>query len=101
MNQESKPATTIQFSVVPEFSWWRSKDNQRLLCVIEVHGRGQGSAYRSTEVAVVEVGIAYKKRIDYNQFVEQIRLGNLVQVHFFNTLPFVEEHIHRAKRFTA
>lgn len=91
-----KQTSTIQFSLVPELSWWKSKDNSRLMCVIEVHGKGTGNAYENTEVVIVEVGIMTKKHIPYSKFAEQIRIGNLVQVSFFNAPPLVKTFTHRA-----
>ncbi|GAB4042232.1 hypothetical protein [Spirosoma litoris] len=96
MAKQPKQTRTIQFSLVPEFSWWKSKDDSRLMCAIEVRGRGVGNAYENTEVVIVEVGIMSKKPIPYQQFADQIKVGNLIQVSFFNTAPLVKTFTHRA-----
>ena len=92
---KTKRISTIQFSLVPEFSWWKSADGNRLLCVIAVHGRGVGKDYINTEVSIVEVGIMDKKRVPYTTFAEQIQKGSLVQVYFHNTLPLVQSFTSR------
>lgn len=95
MKAQPKRTSTIQFSLIPEFSWWKSKDERRLLCVTDIYGKGVGSAYRTTEVGIVEVGIMEKRRIPYDLFAHQIRQGNLIQVHFIQTGPLVRSFLHR------
>ncbi|GAB2571937.1 hypothetical protein [Spirosoma areae] len=99
MSQKVARTSTIQFSLVPEFSWWKSSDGTRLMCVIEVHGRGQGNDFVNTEVAIVEVGIMAKKRVPYQKFSELIHQGKLVQVSFVNTAPLVQSFTHRMNPF--
>ena len=82
MPNHPKRTSTIQFSLVPEFSWWRTADGRRLLCVIEKHGRGQGAAYHLTHVAIIERGLEEKKLVPYETFAKQVNEGKLLRVYY-------------------
>jgi hypothetical protein len=77
-----KRKSTWQFTLIPEFSWWRSADGRRLLCVIEKKGRAIDNVYRTTVLGLIECGIAEKKYVDYESFARQVADGKLEQVGF-------------------
>lgn len=72
----------ISFTIIPEFSWWRTADRKRLLCVIEKWGKGIESEYRVEKLAIVERGIQEKRYVNYKTFLDQVKAGKLIEVHF-------------------
>ena len=77
-----KRISSLQFTLIPDYSWWRTADGKRLLCVIEKKGRGVAHEYQLTHVALVERGIEEKKVVEYATFVRQVNEGKLIRVFY-------------------
>jgi hypothetical protein len=72
----------LSFTLIPEFSWWRTSDGKRLMCVIEKYGRHINDHYQVTELGIIERGIDEKKRVPYKLFTDQVSEGKLKRVFY-------------------
>lgn len=78
---EVPESQTVTHADVHRHSWWKSRDNKRLMIVVAIwHAPTPKGTHEATSYEVLEVGETAPKCLSAGMFKEQIQRGLLVWV---------------------